>query len=197
MEPPKAGAGSIPSSSGVIDRHFPHKGDSRGNHRPDMLIRHAPPTLPDLNQPILEGDPNDEADSTLVDQPLDLRNEKDPRVIYFLLYQKKVRESFQRRGELADLIKPTIERAESPFPAARNRFTPNDLINQVVAELGNEQAKKGNGPAPTLPEVKSLKRWFGLACKSVKSGTGLDIDGKVYNLIKALNDEQEMEGAPR
>lgn len=39
---PKAGAGSIPSSSGVIDRHFPHKGDSRGNHRPDMLIRHAP-----------------------------------------------------------------------------------------------------------------------------------------------------------
>lgn len=71
MEPPQAGAGSIPSSSGVIDLHFPPDGRFPGE--PSSRYAHtAPPTLPDQNQPILEGDPDDEA---LVDQPLDLSNE--------------------------------------------------------------------------------------------------------------------------
>lgn len=96
MQPHKAGGPVLfhlaPESSTSI---FHLMGDSRGNHRPDMLIREGPPTLPDQNQPILEGDPDDEA---LVDQPLDFSNEKDPRVIQLKLLKREMRESLKKRS---------------------------------------------------------------------------------------------------
>ena len=47
-------------------------------------------------------EPDYEADSTLVDQPLDLRNEKDPRVFYF--FKKKGPGGFEekRKGRPID-----------------------------------------------------------------------------------------------
>lgn len=67
-----------------------------------------PPTLPHLNEPMIEGYPDYEADSTLVDQPLDLRNEKDPLVVYFFNYQKKGPGGFEEKGGALRPIKTAV-----------------------------------------------------------------------------------------
>lgn len=101
-----------------------------GPGEPSSRYAHTgPPTLPDQNQPILEGDPDDEA---LVDQPLDFSNEK-PR--YPIETIEEGDERIFEEEELADLIKPTIQNAErEEMDLISNLFPPRQKGRQSLCE---------------------------------------------------------------
>ena len=121
------------------------------------------------------------------EEELDLSNQKDPRVIEYILLNRSKDEMKKKKEQLAESISPLIEETAQKFPSIRQVPTPMEFVSKIIKNLATNKAQKGDDPSATHKDLTNLKSFLTRAYNSaIGKGGRMDVPQEMKKIRKSL-----------
>lgn len=136
------------------------------------------PSLPDLNLPTTEEDPEDQRDLK--------RKAAEEEVL-----QVELQKVEDQKSRLAQLIRPLIEKEANKYQPIRKIPSSREIVEDLIHRLGTPLVKKANGPHPEWGDLQYLKTWLTRACQNAEDEMSgrMNIRSEIRDIISKCVDE--------